>query len=98
MKKFGKETQSSEANKVFIKREDTFRKNGQAREEGKIETDRQRKREPHALGEVFKSLVCGPSFWATSGQSSCFVCLESIFGLTKGPPLCACTSFSQDGF
>ena len=34
MKKFGKETQSSEANKVFIKREDTFRKNGQAREEG----------------------------------------------------------------
>lgn len=24
--------------------------------------------------------------------------LESLFGLTQGPPLCACASFSQDGF
>ena len=23
---------------------------------------------------------------------------ESIFGLSQGPPMCACTSLSQDGF
>ena len=87
----GKETDDNEANKcIFKEGEDrcgesigTGRLGGRGREgERKTKAERKSKRgsEYHVLWKSFKSFLSGQSFWATSGQSSCFVWL----GLTQG--------------
>ena len=46
----------------------------------------------------FKSLTWGQFFWFPLAIHLAFSGSESIFGLTQGSGLCACASFSQDGF
>ena len=82
-KELGKETESSEANKVFIKREEREDRCGGST--GSLgggggwvsETERKSKRggEHHVLVLLrwFKSLAWGQSFQASFGQSPCFI-------------------------
>ena len=40
----------------------------------------------------------GHFFQVSFDQSSCLPGSESIFGMSQGSLICACTSFNQDGF
>lgn len=106
-KELGKETESSEANKVYIKREDrcggrTGSLGGGGGQVSETETERKSKRggEHHVLVLLrwFKSLVGGSPFRLLSANHLVSSGLEPILGLTQGPPLHAHISFSQDGF
>ena len=85
-KEFGKETKSSEASKVFIRREDTC---GESM--GGL---REREGESRGLLGWVKSLI-GRQFWVSNHLA--LSGFESISGLAQGPTLGARASFSQDG-
>ena len=46
----------------------------------------------------FKSLIWGKFFKSSLATHLAVSGSGSMSGLTQGPPLCACASFSQDGF
>ena len=96
--------EGSEANKVFIKREDREDRCGEStcRLQCPVRgggTERAREEESSmCFGGGLNHLCGGRPFRLPLANHLDSSELESIFGLTQGPPVCARASFSQRGF